>query len=88
MLSSPKVGDAPAVEVSFRYNVAPAPNLMAPVFRPNPLEEGSEEVGRHVLGALFHGSYHKCVRNDLASVVWEVLSLGKVFWGDLHDKFG
>lgn len=66
-----KVGDAAAVPVSFRYNVAPSPNMVTSIFKPNPLEDGTSEVGKHLLGAHYHGSYQKCPRNQNVSVVWE-----------------
>lgn len=59
--------------------------MVTSVFKPNPMEEGSAEVGKHMLGALFHGAYQKCVRNKKASVVWEASSLYVTMTLNCHD---
>lgn len=51
--------------------MAPSPTLKTFVFKPNPVEEGHNDLRAHAAGGLFQGSFHRIIKNERAAVVWE-----------------
>ena len=61
-------GEAEAVPVAFRYDVAPTKSFKTNVFRPKSVQG---EVRAATLGSLFIGKFDMVPESKIADIVWE-----------------
>ena len=75
-------GQQEPLAVSFRFNVAPSPSMKTCIFKPNPVDQGQEDLRAVSLGGVFQGNYQHVIKNDRASLVREagVHSIMLIAW--------